>query len=58
MVSTSHSNTVGGGTTPLSTPSDQGNFKVAVNPTLSVDQYSLPEVKDLLATLADGKTFT
>ena len=35
-----------------------GNFKVIVNQALSVDQYPLPKVDDLLATLAGGKRFT
>ena len=35
-----------------------GDFKVTVNPSLSVDQYPMPKVEDLLATLANGKKFT
>ena len=35
-----------------------GDFKVTVNQSLTVDQYPLPKVEDLLATLASGKQFT
>lgn len=35
-----------------------GDFKVIVNQSLSVDQYPLPKVEDLFATLAGGKKFT
>ena len=34
------------------------DYKVTVNPVLSVDQYPLPKPEDLFATLAGGKTFS
>lgn len=34
------------------------DFKVTINQVLEVDQYPLPEVEDLFATLAGGKKFT
>lgn len=35
-----------------------GDFKVTVNPALKVDQYPLPKVEDLFATLAGGQKLT
>ena len=35
-----------------------GNYKVAVNPVLDMDQYPLPKLEDIFATLAGGKHFT
>ena len=35
-----------------------GDFKITINPSLSIDQYPLPKVEDLLATLAGGMKFT
>ena len=35
-----------------------GDFRVSVNPALKVDEYPIPKVEDLLATLAGGKSFT
>ena len=34
-----------------------GDYKVTINPQMSVDQYPLPKVDDLLAELAGGKEF-
>ena len=35
-----------------------GDFRVTVNPSLKVDQYPLPRVEDILATLQDSTTFS
>ena len=35
-----------------------GNYKVTVNGALDVDQYPLPNPRELFATLTGGKTFT
>ena len=35
-----------------------GDFKVTLNPVMSVDQYPLPKPQDLYATLSGGKKFT
>ena len=35
-----------------------GNFKVIINGEMKVDQYPLPTVQDLFATLSSGKKFT
>ena len=35
-----------------------GDFRVSVNPFLKVDQYPLPRVKDILATLEDSTVFS
>ena len=35
-----------------------GDFKVTVNPILQVDQFPLPKLEDLFATLARGTKFT
>lgn len=35
-----------------------GDYKVSVNPVLSIDQYPLPRPTDLFATLAGGKYFS
>ena len=35
-----------------------GDFKVSINPELQVDQYPLPKVEDVFATLAGGEKFS
>ena len=35
-----------------------GDFKVTWNPQLMVDQYPLPRIKDILASLSEGEKFT
>ena len=35
-----------------------GNYKMSINPALHVDKYPLPNMEDLLASLAGGKRFT
>ena len=35
-----------------------GDFKVTLNPVMSIDQYPLPKPQDLYATLSGGKHFT
>ena len=35
-----------------------GDFKVTLNPIMSVDQYPLPKPQDLFASLSGGKKFT
>ena len=35
-----------------------GDFKVTINPVLQVDQFPLPKLEDLFATLAGGTKFT
>ena len=35
-----------------------GDFKVTLNPQLVVDQYPLPRIEDILASLSEGEKFT
>ena len=35
-----------------------GDFKTTVNPSLDVEQYTLPRMEDMLATLEHGQTFS
>ena len=35
-----------------------GDFKVTLNPQLMVDQYPLPGIEDILASLSEGEKFT
>ena len=35
-----------------------GDYKVSINPVLKVDQYPLPRIQDIFASLAGGKRFS
>ena len=35
-----------------------GDYKLTINPVMKVDQYPLPHIKDVFASLAGGQTFS
>lgn len=35
-----------------------GDYKVTINPVMKVDQYPLPRIQDIFASLAGGKKFS